>query len=126
MVTLYNEMYEILQHSDKEWHLKLNPDHYIYRAHFPGHPVTPGICITQIIGELMGMMSGEKLDLYRVTNIKFVGVIEPDNTPLIKVVISDLQNVDDKIKVKGMMCSDDTANSVLTKYSLEFIRLNKN
>ena len=30
----------------------LNPDHLIYKAHFPGQPVTPGVCILQIIQEL--------------------------------------------------------------------------
>ena len=36
--------------TDKIW-LRLNPDHPIYHAHFPGNPITPGVCIVQIVGE---------------------------------------------------------------------------
>ena len=33
--------------------LRLNPDHVIYKAHFPGEPITPGVCILQIGQELL-------------------------------------------------------------------------
>ena len=33
----------------------LNPDHLIYKAHFPGQPVTPGVCILQMIRELLSV-----------------------------------------------------------------------
>ena len=31
----------------------LNPDHYIYSVHFPGNPVTPGVCLLQMAAELL-------------------------------------------------------------------------
>ena len=28
--------------------IRLHPDHTIYKAHFPGEPITPGVCVIQI------------------------------------------------------------------------------
>ena len=39
------------KHSEAElvWQVQLNADHYIYRAHFPGNPITPGVCLVQMV-----------------------------------------------------------------------------
>jgi 3-hydroxymyristoyl/3-hydroxydecanoyl-(acyl carrier protein) dehydratase len=33
--------------------IRLNPDHAIFAGHFPGQPVVPGVCMLQIIKELL-------------------------------------------------------------------------
>ena len=47
-------MFTILEDKGQEVKIRLNPDHEIYRAHFPGNPITPGVCIVQIISEVLG------------------------------------------------------------------------
>ena len=32
--------------------ITLNPAHPIFAGHFPGNPITPGVCMLQIIKEL--------------------------------------------------------------------------
>ena len=32
--------------------IELNKDHDIFKGHFPGNPVMPGVCMLQIIKEL--------------------------------------------------------------------------
>ena len=32
--------------------IKLNPKHEIFKGHFPGKPIMPGVCMIQIIKEL--------------------------------------------------------------------------
>ena len=53
----------------------LAPDvgHAIYGAHFPGSPVTPGVCIIQTVKEL----AERPLFLRTVRNSKFLHVIDP-------------------------------------------------
>ena len=49
----------------------LNPDHLIYKAHFPGQPVTPGVCILQMIQELLSEEMGIPLFINKIKNAKF-------------------------------------------------------
>ncbi len=66
--------------------LRLNPQHVIYRAHFPGNPITPGVCIVQMVGELLDSLAGRSLSLKRVVNVKFLHVLSPVEHPTCRVV----------------------------------------
>ena len=57
--------------------ITLLSQHVIYQAHFPGQPVTPGVCILQIISELLETRLQEPLSLSLVKNMKFVKPISP-------------------------------------------------
>ncbi len=53
---LQNSMYRIVNSSEEtdmiDYQIELNPEHYIYKAHFPGNPITPGVCIIKMITEV--------------------------------------------------------------------------
>lgn len=97
--------------------IELDKEHFIYKAHFPDNPITPGVCIIQIAQELTGLHIDKQLFLTAVNNIKFVQVISPVENP---VVIYDM-NISPvtegvckvKVTVKG-------ENQVFTKLSLTF------
>ncbi len=57
--------------------IAVNPDHEIFRGHFPGNPVLPGACTVQIIKELAEEASGRNLLLSGAQNIKFLSFIDP-------------------------------------------------
>ncbi|MDR3268749.1 MAG: glycosyltransferase [Tannerella sp.] len=57
--------------------LSLNASHPIYRAHFPGHPVTPGVCIIQLTKEIASGCYAKSFFLSGVKNVKFLRVIDP-------------------------------------------------
>lgn len=58
--------------------VRLLPDSPIYRAHFPGWPITPGVCLVQIALELMEEMAGQAgHDLVAAKSIKFTSPIIP-------------------------------------------------
>lgn len=63
--------------SNTSFRLRLNPEHFIYQAHFPGEPVTPGVCILQIGKELLAELLQESLEITHVKNVKFLSVISP-------------------------------------------------
>lgn len=50
----------------------------IYKAHFPGSPVTPGACLVEAVCELMERHCGRKLRLREIKNVKFLSIIIPD------------------------------------------------
>lgn len=66
------------------YELELNPECFIYQAHFPGEPITPGVCIMQIGKEVLEDALGKNLQVAAVKNIKFLSVISPkENTSVI-------------------------------------------
>ena len=66
------------------YELELNPECFIYQAHFPGEPITPGVCIMQIGKEVLEDALGKNLQVTAVKNIKFLSVISPkENTSVI-------------------------------------------
>ena len=51
--------------------VRLNPDHYIFRAHFPGNPMTPGVCLVQMASELLEERYHRTFRLHTAVNIRF-------------------------------------------------------
>lgn len=62
--------------------ITLNPKHPIYGGHFPGNPVTPGVCQIQIIKETLGHVYGKSLFLKSAKSIKFLNVLTPQTSPI--------------------------------------------
>lgn len=58
--------------------LRLLPECPVFRAHFPGAPITPGVCLMQVVEELMAEKLGRQITLVNVKNVKFLQVIEPE------------------------------------------------
>ena len=48
--------------------ITINSGHQIFEGHFPGQPVTPGVCMMQIIKELGEKWSNKKLMLKTAKN----------------------------------------------------------
>ncbi|MDR1666946.1 MAG: 3-hydroxyacyl-ACP dehydratase [Bacteroidales bacterium] len=59
------------------YRLQLNAEHLIYAAHFPGNPITPGVCIIQMIKELVELCRQKELFLKKLINAKFLNVLNP-------------------------------------------------
>jgi len=57
--------------------LKINPDHEIFQGHFPGQPVVPGVCMMQIVKELLETATSRSLRLHTGLDLKFLSVIDP-------------------------------------------------
>ncbi|SDM38557.1 hotdog family protein [Kriegella aquimaris] len=87
--------------------VKLYKEHDIFKGHFPGNPVMPGVCMIQIIKELTEKAVGKELFLSTSSNIKFMAIINPEknDTLVLNLTISEDDN---QIKVKNTSFFDDT------------------
>lgn len=97
--------------------LKTNPEHLIYSAHFPGNPITPGVCIIQIANELLEKQLGKRLYLNIIKNVKFLSVIIPAEGKKIKYAFSGIAETETGCKTQ-VVVSDETM--VYAKMSLIF------
>ncbi|MCX6278823.1 MAG: 3-hydroxyacyl-ACP dehydratase [Bacteroidetes bacterium] len=65
----------------------LNPSHQIFKGHFPGNPVVPGVCQIQMIKELIEQAIKKTIRLTESDNIKFLLMINPLEIPRLKLDI---------------------------------------
>ncbi|MDR0756304.1 MAG: glycosyltransferase [Tannerella sp.] len=86
----------------------LNKDHFIYRAHFPGNPITPGVCIIQLCKELMERRLERPLFVRRALNVKFLSVINPEVCDTLQVNFSKVSTAEDGCRITVSICRDDT------------------
>ena len=96
----------------------LNPDHLIYKAHFPGQPVTPGVCILQMIQELLSEEMGMPLFINKIKNAKFTSMISPLVDRRISVLFSAVTQEEGGIKAQGVVASPENVGDVFLKFSV--------
>ncbi|HSH53160.1 MAG TPA: hypothetical protein VK982_15655 [Bacteroidales bacterium] len=68
--------------------IELNKNHGIYKGHFPGNPVVPGVCLTQIIKELVENIEARDMKLVYANNIKFMAVVNPEINNILQIDIT--------------------------------------
>lgn len=88
--------------------ITLNKDHEVFSGHFPGNPVTPGVCMMQIIKELTQQAVDAPLVMKSASNIKFMALINPEINPLLKLELEIADGEDATVKVKNTSYFDDT------------------
>ncbi|WP_185207762.1 3-hydroxyacyl-ACP dehydratase [Chryseobacterium sp. C3] len=126
MQTILTDFYT-LQSSEKTENgsftaqISLNKDHDIFKGHFPGNPVTPGVCMMQIVKELTEEFTGSSLFLKTASNVKFMAIINPFETPDLKIQLDITENEGD-VKVKNTTSFGET---IALKMSVNYQKLTK-
>lgn len=88
--------------------LRLNPRHAVFQAHFPGNPITPGVCIIQMVAELLEHHTGRSLSLKRVVNVKFLHVLSPREQTTCRVVFHSIESEGPVWKIKASVGEGET------------------
>ena len=65
----------------------INKDHEIFKGHFPAVPIVPGVCMLQMVKELLEERIRKPLQLTHSGNIKFLSVINPLETSQIEIEV---------------------------------------
>ncbi|CAA7387620.1 3-hydroxyacyl-ACP dehydratase [Chryseobacterium fistulae] len=112
MKTILTHFYTLQSYEKKESGgfiaiIYLNKDHQIFKGHFPGNPVTPGVCMMQIVKELTEELTSTQLFLKSASNVKFMAIINPFETPELTLHLDIDENGDD-IKVKNTTLFGET------------------
>lgn len=94
--------------------VSLNKDSDIFKGHFPGNPVTPGVCMMQIIKELTEEILDVKLFMTNSSNVKFMALINPEKNPKLKLDLEINVSDENAIKVKNTTMFDETVALKLT------------
>ncbi len=97
-----------------EAYILLNKAHAIFKGHFPGNPVTPGVCMMQIIKDLTEQITQQSLFLTRSSNVKFMALINPEENPDLRLELDVRLDDNGHYKVKNVTSFSDTVALKLT------------
>lgn len=125
MQTILTDFYTLQSYEQAESgsftaHISLNKDHDIFKGHFPGNPVTPGVCMMQIVKELSEELTGLHLFLKSASNVKFMAIINPFETPDLTLQL-DITQTEEEVKVKNTTSFGET---IALKMSVNYKKLN--
>ncbi|MBS1771992.1 MAG: 3-hydroxyacyl-ACP dehydratase [Bacteroidetes bacterium] len=65
--------------------IAFNTQHDIFKGHFPNQPVVPGVCMMEMVRELLEQQMDKHLWLRNAGVVKFLQLITPDVQPLVSV-----------------------------------------
>ena len=95
---LMNSYFTIASHRQQEdghrFDLRLLPDCEVYQGHFPGQPVSPGVCSLQMIKECAEQLVGKPLMLSLVNQCRYTALVTPQDCPDIQLNLILTENED--------------------------------
>ncbi|HCC53217.1 MAG TPA: beta-hydroxyacyl-ACP dehydratase [Porphyromonadaceae bacterium] len=110
MITLLNDYFSIdrqtTENDETLFCVTLLPAYKAYAGHFPGNPVSPGVCNIQMIKECAGQLAGKSFFLGYISQCRLSAVITPQTTPQLQIRMQ-LSGTDDIYKVRATV-SDGT------------------
>lgn len=84
-----------------------DPEHDIFKGHFPGQPVVPGVCLIHIAKEIANILSDGKVLLRKGTNMKFLQLVDPRITPVIYIHGTHSWNETGDMNITATITADD-------------------
>lgn len=95
--------------SDTEIWAKLfiNANHKIFEGHFPDQPVVPGVCMMQMIKEIVEEVTGKQMNLVQAAELKFLAIINPKENNLVQATIKLTASENGVINIAASLFKDE-------------------
>jgi len=110
-MTLIDNFYTVksqnIAHGKAEFRVELNAENVIYQAHFPNNPITPGVCLIQIVTELFCLLKKQTFHIQTLNNVKFTMPINPLEFGQVDFLLEFTQN-EDLWQIKALIKEDET------------------
>jgi 3-hydroxyacyl-[acyl-carrier-protein] dehydratase len=108
---LQNDFFTISKLEKGEFEIKadlvINADHKIFEGHFPGHPVVPGVCMMQMIKEIIEQVMGKKTNLISAAEMKFLAIIDPQENNIIQAALKYHTDENGNIALTASLFKDE-------------------
>ena len=115
---LFSIMSQAQEDGQPAFQVRIHKEWPIYKAHFPGHPITPGVCIVQMIQELLQVHLGRKVSLRKAKTVKYTAIISPDEVSELSVSFPKIEEQEDgSLKLQAQVAGGET---IYTKLSATF------
>ena len=87
--------------------LFINANHKIFEGHFANQPVVPGVCMMQMIKEIIEQVLGKATNLVQAAEMKFMAVINPQENNLIQATIKYAADESGVINIQASLYKDE-------------------
>jgi 3-hydroxyacyl-[acyl-carrier-protein] dehydratase len=87
--------------------LEINARHKIFQGHFPQQPVVPGVCMMQMVKEIIEQVIEKKTNLSKAAEMKFLAVIDPLQNNHIQTTLKYAIEEDDCIAVSATLFKNE-------------------
>jgi 3-hydroxyacyl-[acyl-carrier-protein] dehydratase len=87
--------------------LVIDANHKIFEGHFPNQPVVPGVCMMQMIKEILEKILGKETNLVQAAEMKFMAVINPQENNLIQATIKYSTDESSVINIVASLYRDE-------------------
>jgi 3-hydroxyacyl-[acyl-carrier-protein] dehydratase len=88
--------------------IRINENHDIFKGHFPGNPIMPGVCMMQIIKELSEQFTQSSLIMQTLSSVKFTALINPFVTPELRLELEIAITDEGLVNVKNSTYFNET------------------
>ena len=87
--------------------LIINAEHKIFEGHFPNQPVVPGVCMMQMVKEILEQVTGKQTNLVKAAEMKFLAVINPLENNLVHASIKYAADETGAINITASLFKDE-------------------
>lgn len=87
--------------------VRIEKSHAIFEGHFPGQPILPGVCMMQLIKELIESAEKKKYRLATAGNMKFLNVIDPTIHDHVNASILIEHRKENEIRINASLFASD-------------------
>ena len=100
--------YELLEGnsiSSLKFRIHIRADHEIFKGHFSGNPITPGVCQMEMVKEIFSDYLGRDLFLNSVSDVKFIAMWVPDESESVYLELTAI-NEPEGYKIRANIATD--------------------
>lgn len=94
----------------------IDPQHEIFKGHFPGQPVTPGVVLIEILRQIVSSRMKKELMLSAAREIKYLTPVLPSETTKIEYLIETVES----FEAISVNCVISQGEKIFTKIKGEF------
>ena len=110
---LPNELFHIIDsrvvsENESLTEFRCNVNHPIFKGHFPGSPVLPGVCMIRLVRDRLSVLKQNEYQLFQARSIKFIHVIDPEKESLLFIEVKASEGVDGICDVSAIIKSETT------------------
>ncbi len=98
--------------------LEFKVDHDIFKGHFPAMPVVPGVCMMQIVHEIVERETGSAKRVREVQQMKFLTLINPQVSHKVKLALSYTITEHNMVRVTASLLNEGV---VYFKFKGDFV-----
>jgi len=104
---LIKNHYTILSEEAGRYRVRMEEDCPVYEGHFPGEPISPGVCNIQLLRELAEKQLGHAIRLTTIRQCRMTRIVRPGEELDVCIAAADgilTASLGDAMTLKGEFC----------------------